>query len=166
MTKLLNMALDLKIGQHIQGKFDIYSISAKLHKHVWIALSVSFHFLFCRVSYYASSGTKASTVIVKTAPTYLLENECEVLKRFQGRPHIRQLIDEVRDPPSIVLKHLGDNLLNASNSKRLERSDVKYVAKKILEALSVIHEAGYVHTGRLRGTFRRPKSPKLIIAKL
>jgi casein kinase II subunit alpha len=45
-----------------------------------------------------------------------------------------------------VLEHLGDNLLNASNSNRLGRLDIKFVAKRVLEALDVFHGAGYVHT--------------------
>ena len=34
-----------------------------------------------------------------------------------------------------------------SDSKRLERGDIKFVAKRVLEALKVVHERGYVHTG-------------------
>ena len=90
-----------------------------------------------------------NTVAIKTAPKYRLENERDILRRFQGQPCIRQLVDEVHDPPSLVLKHLDDNLLNASNSKRLERSEIKFVAKRLLEALKVFHEAGYVHTGAI-----------------
>lgn len=48
---------------------------------------------------------------------------------------------------------LDDNLLNASNSKRLKRLDVKLVAKRVLEALNVFYEAGYVHTGTAYGSF-------------
>ena len=92
------------------------------------------------------SGTNNGKVIVKTAPQYRLDNEREVLRYFRGRPYIRQLVDEIQDPPSLVLNHLDDNLLNASNLKRLERRDIKYVAK-VLEALKVFHEFGYVHTG-------------------
>lgn len=48
-----------------------------------------------------------------------------------------------------MLKYLDDNLLNASNLKRLERSDIKFVAKTVLETLELLHEAGYVHTGTI-----------------
>ena len=89
------------------------------------------------------------TVIVKRAPKYRLDNEQEVLERFHGQTSIRQLIDEIQDPPSLVLQYLDDNLLNTSNSKRLERSDIKFVAKTVLEALELLHEAGYVHTGTI-----------------
>ncbi|KAE8363787.1 hypothetical protein BDV27DRAFT_129475 [Aspergillus caelatus] len=54
--------------------------------------------------------------------------------RFQRHaPFIRPLINEIlepSDPLARVLKHL----------------DVKYVARRILEALAVIHDYDYVHT--------------------
>jgi casein kinase II subunit alpha len=76
-----------------------------------------------------------------------LNNERDILKHFHARPGIRQLLDETQDPPSLVLEHLDDNLLAASNSKRLEKPEIKFIAKRILEALQAIHEDGYVHTG-------------------
>ncbi|KAF8864050.1 kinase-like protein [Acephala macrosclerotiorum] len=85
-------------------------------------------------------------VIIKSAPKYRLDNERDVLKHFHARPGIRQLLDETQDPPSLVLKHLDDNLLTASNSKRLEKPEIKFIAKRILEALQAFHEDGYVHT--------------------
>ncbi|KAL9121403.1 MAG: hypothetical protein Q9187_002042 [Circinaria calcarea] len=123
------MTSKLSIGQNLQGKLGTYRISEKLHREVWTAVGI---------------GNK--TVIVKTAPQHRLNNEREVLKTFRGKPYIRQLVDEIQDPPSLVLKHLDDNLLNASNSKKLERKDVKVVAKSVLKALKVFHECGYVHT--------------------
>jgi hypothetical protein len=62
------------------------------------------------------------------------------------------LIDEIvepADPPAIVLKHLDDNLLTASNSKNLSGREIKYVSGAVLEALKVLHEDGYVHTGEI-----------------
>jgi serine/threonine protein kinase len=58
------------------------------------------------------------------------------------------MIDYVEDPSSLVLEYLDDNLLDVSVRKRLESSDVKLVARTILEALVVIHENGFVHTGQ------------------
>ncbi|PGH11507.1 hypothetical protein AJ80_07073 [Polytolypa hystricis UAMH7299] len=92
------------------------------------------------------SGAKKDTVIVKTAPDYRLDNERKILKRFHGRPGIRQLIDEVISPPALILRHFDDNLLQASNKKKLGRRGIKFVARRILEALQVLHEEGYVHT--------------------
>lgn len=81
-----------------------------------------------------------------------MENERDVLRSFQAKTHLRPLIDEIvapADPPAIVFKHLDDDLLNASNTKKLNTREIKYVSKRILEALDVLHEAGYVHTGQV-----------------
>lgn len=82
-----------------------------------------------------------------------LHNERDVLKRFQeGTAALRPLLDEIVDPaepPAIVLKYLDDDLTKASRKQRLTRSEIKYVAKNVLEALRVLHEDGYVHTGTL-----------------
>ena len=86
-------------------------------------------------------------MVVKTAPHSRLANELSVLQQFRGRPYIRQLLDEVQDPPSLILQYRDDNLLSASNSKKLERSDIKFVAKNVLKALQMLHENDYVHTG-------------------
>lgn len=72
-----------------------------------------------------------------------------MLKRFKDQPAIRPLLDEIDEPPCIVLQYLDDDVLNASNKKPLEKSDIKLVARKVLEALKPLHEAGYVHTGKI-----------------
>jgi serine/threonine protein kinase len=92
------------------------------------------------------------TVVVKSVSGHpRVENERDVLKRFQYRtPHIRPMVDEIEDPSeptTIVLRHLDDHLLQASIQKPLNRKEIKYVSRRILEALSVLHEDGYVHTG-------------------
>lgn len=84
---------------------------------------------------------------MKMAPKSRLQKEREVLDSVHGHPSIRQMIDSTDSPPSLILEHLDDNLLNASNSKILEPSDIKFVARKVLEALSALHQQGYVHTG-------------------
>lgn len=88
-------------------------------------------------------------VTIKQAPDYRLDNEIRVLQALKGNPCIRPLVDTVKDPPSLVLRHLDDNLLDASNTKRLERSDIKFVARNVLTALDALHTRGYVHTGKL-----------------
>lgn len=35
----------------------------------------------------------------------------------------------------------------------LARAEVKFVARRVLEALSVLHREGFVHTGTFAGTF-------------
>lgn len=80
-----------------------------------------------------------------------VENERDVLQRFQSRSsYIRPLIDEIQDPPeptAIVLRHLESDLLQASVQNRLHREEIKYVSRRVLESLDVLHQDGYVHTG-------------------
>ena len=82
-----------------------------------------------------------------------MENERDVLERFQSRtPCLRPLVDEIEDPPKptiIVLKHLDGDLLTATKTKALNRKELKSVSRCVLEALSVLHEDGYVHAGNL-----------------
>ena len=82
------------------------------------------------------------------APKQRLDNERQVLECMGEHPCIRQMIDTSQDPPSLVLRHLDDDLLSTSNAKKLAEPDIKFVARKILEALSALHQLGYIHTGR------------------
>lgn len=85
-----------------------------------------------------NSNRSEQTVIIKSVRHFRLQNERDVLKRFQSRTsYLRPLIDEIEDPsdpPALVLKHLDDDLLNASAAQRLTRLEIKYVAKKVLES--------------------------------
>ncbi|KAH8719359.1 kinase-like domain-containing protein [Phaeosphaeriaceae sp. PMI808] len=128
------MVAALKIGQRLLGRLETYTILKTVHKNVWAA----------RLVY--AYGTNTGTVIIKTAPMNRLKNERELLNTFQGCPHIRPLLDQIEEPPTLVLESLQDNLLTASNTKKLERLEIKFVAKEVLEALNSFHEAGYAHT--------------------
>ncbi len=55
----------------------------------------------------------------------------------------------------LVLEHLDDDLLNASNSKRLGRPGIEFVAKRVLQALNICHDAGYVQTGAMHNPLSR-----------
>lgn len=101
------------------------------------------------------------TVIIKTASTKRLNNEQKMSTLFQRCSHIRPLLDRVEEPPALVLKFLNDNLLKASNTRKLERPEVKFVARGVLEALQIFHEAGYVHTGQIRRIASLRKGPAL-----
>lgn len=46
----------------------------------------------------------------------------------------------------IILQYLDDDILHASNTQRLTRPEVKYVAKRVLEPLAVLHDHGFLHT--------------------
>jgi hypothetical protein len=89
-------------------------------------------------------------VVVKGVRHSRIHNERDVVQRFQNRAPIRPLIDEIiepADPPGIVLRRLDDDLLNASSTQTLTKSEIKDVAKSVLQTLTVLHEDGYVHTG-------------------
>lgn len=100
----------------------------------------------------ARSNCIGKQVVVKSVRGHWrLQNEAEVLARFQSRaPSLRPLVDEIvdpADPPAIVLKYLDSDLLVEPKKKTLARPEIKFVARKVLEALKVLHEGGYVHTG-------------------
>jgi hypothetical protein len=76
-----------------------------------------------------------------------LNNEDEVLKRFRGKSSTRQLLDEVQDPPSLILEHLNQNPMDTSNEERISRTVVKRIEQKMLEAMVAAHDENLVHTG-------------------
>ncbi|MCJ1258387.1 hypothetical protein MMC24_006220 [Lignoscripta atroalba] len=123
------MAANLKIGQTLQGRVGSYTIREQLHRRIWTAMS-----------------STSQRVTVKTASDWPLKNERHVLEAVRDNPCIRPIIDISDGPPSLILKYLDDNLLNASNVKKLERADIKYVARNLLQALEALHSRGYVHT--------------------
>jgi serine/threonine protein kinase len=90
-------------------------------------------------------------VVAKSVDHFRLQNEQDVLLRFQNQSRfIRPLIDEADTiPPTIMLRYLDDDILCASNNRRLTSPEVKYVAKGVLEALSILHNEGFVHTGKI-----------------
>jgi serine/threonine protein kinase len=95
---------------------------------------------------------KQEKAIVKSVQGHSrLQNERDILRRFQSRaPTLRPLTDEIiepSEPPAIVLKYLDTDLLRESALQRLTRPEIKTVSKSILEALKVLHEDGFVHTG-------------------
>ena len=94
-----------------------------------------------------SRDTAHQRFTVKTASGWPLKNERDVLEAVHDNPYIRPLIDTSDEPPSLILKYLDDNLLNVSNAKTLDRTEIKYVAWNLLQALEALHSRGYVHTG-------------------
>ncbi|EZF98638.1 serine/threonine protein kinase [Trichophyton rubrum MR1459] len=124
------------LGQTLKGRLGLYTVTKQLQDSVWVARTCD-----------------NKQVVVKAVNHSRIHNERDVLRRFQhNSPFIRPLLDEIEEPstpPAIVLKHVDDDLLNASDTQRLTRSEVKYVAKKVLEAISAFHEGGFVHTGKV-----------------
>jgi serine/threonine protein kinase len=96
-------------------------------------------------------------VIVKSVNHFRLQNERDVLVRFQSfTPHIRPLLDEA-DPDTelhaLVMRWLDGDLLDGTRNRQLSSPEVKLVAKGVLEALKVLHADGFVHTGELTVSF-------------
>lgn len=81
-----------------------------------------------------------------------MKNERDVLRHFQDQtPYLRPMMDEIEEPSdssTIVLKYLDDHLLNATINKTLNRKELTYLSRRILEALKVLHKNDYVHTGK------------------
>ena len=71
-----------------------------------------------------------------------------MLTRFRNVPTLRHLLDEVQDPPLLVLEYLESNTLTESGKKGFKSSDAKLVAKAVLETLAAFHAEGIVHTGQ------------------
>lgn len=128
------MATLLSAGQKLVGKLDSYVLLDKIRDCIWRATP---HSRCC------------TRVIVKLGPTARLDQERDALQSFRGHHAIRQMLDEVRDPPALILEYLNGDVLSASNAKQFERQEVNAVARTVLEALAALHSKGWVHTGRL-----------------
>jgi hypothetical protein len=94
-------------------------------------------------------------VVIKSVKGHFrVANERDVLRRFSGRsPYIRPLLEEIVEPPeptTIVLRHLDSHLWQASGERTLNRKELKYVSRRVLEALQVMHRDGFVHAGMMR----------------
>lgn len=149
----------LSLGQVLRGRLGSYTVSKKIYQDVvWLARLViraanvsPWHYLGLRANLDGTRDQRNELVAVKSVSGHpRVENERDVLKRFQSRStHIRPLLDEIQDPAApitIVLRHLDEDLLGASIRKTLNRKEIKFVARGVLEALSVLHADGYVHT--------------------
>lgn len=145
-----------RLGQVLRGRLGKYIITKEIQDTVWFARWVHGMKYKSLMDYNAlpHRNQAEQTVVIKGVRGHpRVENERYVLKRFQDRtPYLRPLIDEVEDQSNcliIVLRYLEDHLLDASIKETLNRKELKYVSRRILEALKVLHEDGYVHTGKL-----------------
>lgn len=157
------MSSPLRTGQILRGRLGTYNISKSLQDTtVWLAKSVLFDGLLvpiCTSPSDAGLTTKSRNnanqdVVVKNVSGHpRVQNERDVLRRFQTRSrYIRQMIDEIEEPSeqiTIVLEHLEDHLLQASIKRTLNRKEIKFVSRRVLEALNVLHQDGFVHTGSI-----------------
>lgn len=86
-------------------------------------------------------------VVVKTAPLKRLNNEIQKLQLCQGHKSIRQMVDQIQDPPSMVLEYMEDNVQNLLKRQKLSKQEAKSALKASFEALVVLHDENVVHTG-------------------
>lgn len=96
------------------------------------------------------SDTRNKTVVIKSVRHVRLQNEFNLLKRFQHAAPFRPLVDEIQEPadhPAIILKHYDCHTGDISATKGLSTREAKYVTWHILKALHVLHKSGYVHSG-------------------
>ena len=97
-----------------------------------------------------ASDPKSEIVLIKTAPPARLENEIEALKLCQGHKSVRQLVDVIDNPQSLVLEYLDTTLYEASCKQKLDRWDVKRAVKGTLDGLTLLHAHKRAHTGQYR----------------
>ena len=96
------------------------------------------------------SDPNSKVVLIKSAPPTRLENEIEALKLCQGHKSVRQLVDVIHNPQSLVLEYLDRTLYEASCEQKLDRWDVKRAVKSALDGLAVLHAHKRAHTGQYR----------------
>lgn len=89
--------------------------------------------------------SNAKKILIKTAPVYRLKNESEALKLCRDRRSIRQVVDMIDQPQSLVLDFLGKTLYEATCERRLERHDIKSALKTVLDALAFLHAQKRAH---------------------
>lgn len=159
------MATLFHTQQVLTGQVGRYKIVKQLQKAVWLAryLSTSHspRFGTTRPPSFRSRSNERTCrnqlledVIIKSVHDHpRVANERDVLKVFTPQSkYIRPLLDEIVDPAeptTIVLRHLQSTLLQASIQRKLNRTELKYVCRSVLEALAVMHNEGYVHAGKL-----------------
>ena len=140
-----------RLGQHLRGTAGTYRITEQISDFIYIGVYVLLLFVTL-TSMLSISNQQNNPVVIKSVQGHWrLHNERDILKRFQSRaPTLRPLLDEIEDPaepPAIVLKYFDDDVTRASRKQSLNRQEIKSVGRNVLEALQVLHEDGYVHTG-------------------
>jgi serine/threonine protein kinase len=144
----------LRLGQCLKGTSGTYNITKQVSEFVYFARYVlaATSNRDVRLRNLNSNEYNNPVVVKSVKGHWRLRNESDILRRFQSRaPTLRPLLDEIEDPaepPTIILRYLNDDLTRASQKQRLTRQEIKYIAKRVLEALQVLHEDGYVHTGK------------------
>ena len=87
---------------------------------------------------------------MKTGPRKRLEKEAQMLHLFRGCSPIRQLVDQIEEPESLVLEYMDNNVLYWLKKKALPRIEAKRALQAALQALVILHEKNIVHTGTVQ----------------
>lgn len=87
-------------------------------------------------------------VVIKTARPYLLLRERDHLFVLEGHRNIRQVIDNISNPDCRVLEYMETDLWSEACRRKLHISEVKTIARQVLEGLSWSHSKNLVHTGQ------------------
>jgi hypothetical protein len=96
--------------------------------------------------------------VVKTAPESRLHKEAQALQLFQKCGSLRQLVDEIQDPPSLVLEYMDNTVLDLVNQNQLGRVEAKRALKAAAQALVALHDKNIVHTGNAQCPSHRQSS--------
>lgn len=142
-------------GQLLVGLRHSYHLVEPAHRrtnNVWIA-SVENGESSLSVTLYATLNlltchSRSEKVVIKTAQEILLQNETKHLNILRGNNRIRQMIDSIESPPSIVLEYAEEDLRPLSIRRKLETVEIKTITRQLLEALAFTHAKNIIHTGR------------------
>ncbi|KAI1174728.1 kinase-like domain-containing protein [Nemania sp. FL0916] len=123
----------LQIGQRLKGGLSVYTITKQLYPTIWLA----------------TNAINRPVIIKCDRPERMKERD--LLKRFHDTALFRPLIDEIEvtdlaSPAAIVLKHYDCHIGEISKKQGLSSREAKYLGSRVLKALCVLHESGYIHT--------------------
>ncbi|KAF2838993.1 kinase-like protein [Patellaria atrata CBS 101060] len=76
----------------------------------------------------------------------VLNEEAQMMRLFRGHDSIRQLVDQIDDPESVILEYMDDNVLNLLKRKQLPKIEAKRVLKVTFKELTALHDQNIVHT--------------------
>jgi serine/threonine protein kinase len=144
----------INIGQTLRGRsalFKVISVLRDRPEGPWLAMYVPPYVTLRYVNLICSSGSHQERVTVKTAPPERLNREAQMLQLFQGHDSIRQLVDQIEDPESVILEYMDDYVLSLLKRKQLPKVEAKRALKATFKALTALHDKNIVHTGTLWG---------------
>jgi hypothetical protein len=68
--------------------------------------------------------------VVKTGPKSRLQKEAQALRLFQGCGFLRQLVNEIQHPPSLVLEYMDNAVLDLLNQNQLGWLEASVLSKQ------------------------------------